>query len=415
MTIGNKNSLYSIYFMVLAVIFLGFEFFRSGDFYIYLEASADLFSSENIFHKKYGTPPTFFYFGNPFLTSILRPFTLLPFHISAFIWKILNIFLLFKIFQFIEELLFQSHLKSAIRSKATLLLMLGSFFLVYSNLHLVQLTIVILFLCFESLNQTFYKKKPLLGGLLLGLAMCFKLTPIVFLPYLLYKQQWRSFNSALVVLFTAILIPSIYVGWELNLTLWQNWFSALTPENPDWATFDMNNRKNHGISAWLSTLFIANIEDNVVRFTHRRHLIDFGYTATKYLIYGGRVTLMLLTFYFLKNRKESDIQLKLFWEWSYLFLVIPLFFPQQRLYNFLFLLPALSYIIAYQIKKYTVKKKVTWGLFLLFFLMLLFNLEILIGIFRKYLWYHKYMTYATFLLLGLLLYCKPGKFEKVTE
>ena len=94
-----------------------------------------------------------------------------------------------------------------------LLLMLGPFFLVYSNLHLTQLTIVILFLCFESLNQTFHKKKPLLGGFLLGLAMCFKLTPIVFLPYLLYKQQRRSFNSALVVLFTAIIIPNIYVGW----------------------------------------------------------------------------------------------------------------------------------------------------------------------------------------------------------
>jgi hypothetical protein len=46
-----KNSLYSISFIVLAVIFLSFEFFRSGDFDIYPEASADLFSSEKIFHK----------------------------------------------------------------------------------------------------------------------------------------------------------------------------------------------------------------------------------------------------------------------------------------------------------------------------------------------------------------------------
>ncbi len=74
----------------------------------------------------------------------------------------------------------------------------------------------------------------------------------------------------------------------------------------------MNNRKKHGISAWLSTLFIADIENNVIHFTHRRNLIDFGYTATKHLIYGGRITLILLTFYFLKNRRESDIQLKLF-------------------------------------------------------------------------------------------------------
>jgi hypothetical protein len=33
------------------VIFLSFEFFRSGDFDIYPEAPADLFSSEKIFHK----------------------------------------------------------------------------------------------------------------------------------------------------------------------------------------------------------------------------------------------------------------------------------------------------------------------------------------------------------------------------
>jgi hypothetical protein len=45
-----------------------------------------------------------------------------------------------------------------------------------------------------------------------GLAMCFKLTPIVFLPYIIYNQQCIGFNSTLVVLFTAIIIPGIYVG-----------------------------------------------------------------------------------------------------------------------------------------------------------------------------------------------------------
>ncbi len=67
----------------------------------------------------------------------------------------------------------------------------------------------------------------------------------------------------------------------------------------------MNNRKNHGIAAWLSTLFIADIEDNVVSLNHRRHLVDLEREHVKYLIYAVRAGLIVLTFYFSKKRNQS--------------------------------------------------------------------------------------------------------------
>jgi len=277
---------------------------------------------------------------------------------------------------------------------------------VYSNFHLLQLTIFILCLCLEALNQTFYQQRKWLAGFLLGLALCFKITPIVFLPYLLYKLQWRSFIGSIGTIGFAILIPSVFLGWSSNLELWNNWIEALTIENPDWAIFDMNNRKNHGIAAWLSTLFIADIQDNVVSLTHRRYLVDLGHEKVKYLIYLIRTGLVILTLYFLKANKLSSEPLKLFWEWSYLFLVIPLFFPQQRLYNFILLLPAFSYLILFQVQRFKTTP-INWKTILFSITILLFNLELLLGIFRKYLWYHKSTTYATIVLLIVLALRAP--------
>ena len=401
MTIKSTKTIGAIYFAALILIFIVIEYNRTGDFFVYLQAASDLFGSENIFKKLYGNPPSLFYFGNPFLTTLLYPFSLLPIRIAALVWKLINLIALFRIFQLIDNRIFKPFLKKNQNVSAIVVLYVGSFFWVYSNFHLQQLTIIILFLCLEALNQIFYQNRKWFGGILLGLALCIKITPIVFLPYLLYKLQWRSFISSIAIIVFAVLLPSLFLGWNSNLEIWDNWLGALAVDDPNWAIFDMNNRKNHGIAAWLSTLFIADIQDNVVSLTHRRYLIDLEQGTVKYLIYLIRVALVIFTLYFLKNRKRSIEPLKLFWEWSYLFLVIPLFFPQQRLYNFIFLLPAFSYLILVQVQQYQTTK-INWKTILFSISILVFNLELLLGFFRKHLWYHKSATYATIILLILL-------------
>ena len=107
MRIKNVKSFSAIYFISLLPIFLVFEFNRKGDIFDYLQASSDLLGSENIFTKLYGTPPSLFCFGYPFLTILLYPFTLIPISIASLIWKLINVVALFRIFQLMDRHIFQ--------------------------------------------------------------------------------------------------------------------------------------------------------------------------------------------------------------------------------------------------------------------------------------------------------------------
>ena len=129
MRIQSAKAIGTIYFALLFFIFIIIEFNRTGDFFVYLQASSDLFGPENIFTKLYGNPPSLFYFVNPFLTTLLYPFTLLPISMASLLWKLINLFALFRVFQLIDQHLFQPFLKTKQRVTASAILFIGSFFL----------------------------------------------------------------------------------------------------------------------------------------------------------------------------------------------------------------------------------------------------------------------------------------------
>ena len=410
MTAIKKWHFLVFFFSVLTIIFIGVEFKRPADLFVYLQASAELFSNKNIYNELYGNPAMLFYFGNPIFTSLLYPFSKIPILLATTIWKLLSLLSLLRIIFIIDEWVFKPNLKMNSNLNAIAILCLSSIYYIYSNLHLIQMTIIILFLSLESLNQIFKRNNEIVGGTLLSLALAIKLTPIVFIPYLLFKQKWKTVIALGISILLLIVLPSVFLGWDQNLAMWSNWLEALTPEKEEWAIFDMNNRKNHGLSALLSTLFIAEIEDNVVDLTHRRHLIDLGYDTVKYLIYAARIIIILFTFYFLRRETNSvDSKLKLWWQWSYLFLIITLFFPQQRLYNFIFLMPALGYLTLFQLKQYERIKKISASNIWFLICIITFNLELILGVYRKFYWYHKSTTYATIVLLILLALSLPHK------
>src|SRR5262249_11089124 len=70
----------------------------------------------------------------------------------------------------------------------------------------------------------FHKGKPGRGGLLLAFAIACKVTPALFVPYLVWKRAWRALAGCAVglVLFLWV-VPSCYFGWELNQKLLTSW------------------------------------------------------------------------------------------------------------------------------------------------------------------------------------------------
>jgi len=71
-----------------------------------------------------------------------------------------------------------------------------------------QLTIWVLLLCVGGLTLLMHRHQWL-GGLLLGLAGCLKVTPFVFLGYLILRGQWKGFLGMLLAVVLFDVVPSV--------------------------------------------------------------------------------------------------------------------------------------------------------------------------------------------------------------
>jgi alpha-1,2-mannosyltransferase len=90
-----------------------------------------------------------------------------------------------------------------------------------------NVNILILFLVVGAL-YAFRHRRDGLAGLTLALAIACKVTPALFLPYLVYKRAWRALVgcAAGLVLFLAVL-PGAYFGFGHNLTLLASWSDGM--------------------------------------------------------------------------------------------------------------------------------------------------------------------------------------------
>src|SRR5262245_5534797 len=90
--------------------------------------------------------------------------------------------------------------------------------LVHGNVNL-----FILFLVAAGL-YAFHKGRQAGGGLLIALAIACKVTPALFVPYLVWKRAWRALAGcgAGLVLFLWV-VPSCFLGWAENQRLLTSW------------------------------------------------------------------------------------------------------------------------------------------------------------------------------------------------
>jgi alpha-1,2-mannosyltransferase len=104
----------------------------------------------------------------------------------------------------------------------------------------------------------YQRGRGVLAGLTLGLAIACKLTPALFLPYLLWKRSWRALGGCLagVVLFLYPgVVPALALGTEENQHQLQQWYRSMVypyaVENKVWS--EHNNQSLVGTIFRLTT------------------------------------------------------------------------------------------------------------------------------------------------------------------
>jgi hypothetical protein len=101
---------------------------------------------------------------------------------------------------------------------------------ILSDLHHGNNNLIILFLIVATL-AAWRQGYDVLAGLVLGLAISYKVTPALFVPYFLYKRSWRTVGAtALGMGLFLFVVPSLVIGPKFNgecLAMW--WHRMMTP------------------------------------------------------------------------------------------------------------------------------------------------------------------------------------------
>jgi hypothetical protein len=402
-------------FAIIALaVYVYFESQSKGDLRIYLLASTDLFNGINIFEKKY--IDGYHYFYSVLFAIGLKPLTYLPEQLVNLIWLCLNLYLVLRIFQLIKNLL---PLHDLTRNELMALRIGGFLFslrFIHENLHHLQITILILYLSLQGLQLVFANKpRPFYGALLIALGINIKLLPVVLIPYLFYRGFFKAGFYIIGIYIALLYLPALLIGWEQNQALLSTWAGLINPLNSN-HVLDTEERSFHGLSTLLSTLLVKNSGD-VYALPLKRNIADVSVDQLNLILNTIRVLLVLFTLYFLRTRPFAPAEgLKhRFWELSYILLLIPLIFPHQQHYGFLFICPAFIFCLHYFIRnrKILSKGKLIFLAVAGIAIYLLCNLKLILGAYNDYYEHFKVLTYGALLLIVLLAVCVPREKQAI--
>jgi hypothetical protein len=108
--------------------------------------------------------------------------------------------------------------------------LLLSFRPILGDLHHGNNNLLILFLICAAL-LAWRKGYDVLAGLTLGLAVAYKVTPALFIPYFMYKRSWRTVGASLLgVGLFLVVVPGLVIGPQFNgecLGMW--WHRMMSP------------------------------------------------------------------------------------------------------------------------------------------------------------------------------------------
>jgi Glycosyltransferase family 87 len=191
---------------------------RAYDFRVYYWAARNFFIESGPMYgpnRMFGWPMVYRY--PPLFLCVFRPLALLPLRAAAGVWAALQVFLLGWFLRSWYRRYPPARLAATFWIPALLLLPYLAKMLEGGN---VQLLIVVL-ACFALLEAD---RRPLLAGLLLGLAAALKVWPAFLAPYLVLRRRWRAAVAEALSASVLTIAPAVWLGWKEMFRLLAEWF-----------------------------------------------------------------------------------------------------------------------------------------------------------------------------------------------
>lgn len=382
-----------------------------NDFDIFIQASRDWFNGKNPYTELYHE--WYHYFYDVTFITVLSWFQFLPNYFIKLGWLILNFFFLASIWRVLMDYLNLNKLTEKRLQLFGFVFFLFSLRLLRDNIHLGQMTILILFLMLKGMDLLM-KNRVVVGSALLSWGIVVKILPVVVIPYLVYRRKFKAAVAVVVFALSFLILPYLYMEKETYSNLLQSRWQLLNPSNVE-HVLDTSERSFHSLTTLVATLFHEKCEDTHV-LKIRRHVADFDAQTVNWislivrLIFVSTFLWVLRSWPFVKAISKSQE----FTEWAYLCMLIPLIFPHQQHYAFLLALPGIALLLLPYFtgeQEFSWKKGHTW---FILFVFIAFNIGFLLGTYSAFYNHFKLLTYGAIVALLLLLFKRDGISEEKT-
>jgi hypothetical protein len=176
---------------------------------------------------------------------------------------------------------------------------------ILGDLHHGNINLLILFLI-VAMFESWRRGHDLLAGVILGLAISYKVTPALFLPYLAYKRSWRAVGGTLLGLGLFLLVvPSLVVGPAFNFECLQMWWHRmLTPFLVEGASSPLEiNQSMPGVL----TRLLTEIPPGTNRYDLHLdvNLVSWPPQTVAYLVKGLTLTMLASLAFFCRTRSDD--------------------------------------------------------------------------------------------------------------
>ena len=283
---------------------------------------------------------------------------------------------------------------------------LFSFRPILSDLHHGNNNLVILFLIVAML-YAWREGHDVLSGLLLALAISYKVTPALFVPYFLYKRSWRTVAAtcAGLVLFLLV-VPSLILGPTFNgecLAMW--WHRMLSPFlNKGFVSPQEINQSMVGVL----TRLLTDTKTGAGRYDVHLdlNLVSWSPRAVGLLVKGLSLGMVGLLAAFCRTRASRRTDPRLLGEFA--LVVLTMLFVSERSWKHHYVTLLLPYTyLAYRVGVPRLAREVRWGIWtaiVLSAVLMATTSSELGGLFARHQGHKIAQGYGMFLWAGMVLY-----------
>jgi hypothetical protein len=336
----KKIDFYYILIIIYVLWLLSLKNRQTGgmdDFDVFFQAGERLLAGENI----YG-PPHYYnlkYFYSVLFAGIMGSIQSLGINTVKWIWFVINTALFVRIFILLRIHVFKTEKSSALIF-FFLLLLFGKIVLV--NYTFNQISVMILWTMFEAYHLM-KKGNWVWAVLILCLGINIKIMPIVLAPYLIVmgKKPFQVIGLGIAALLLFLYIPAVFIGFDTNQFLIGEWLKTLNPVSD----IHVMQTYEYGFTD-LSSMLTKFLSAEPVYLEPQINIADLSKSSLFILTNSIRAILLGLVVYLAFKAKHSVYGVdKRFVIAAGFMALIPLCFPHQREYSFMFSMPMFAVLM----------------------------------------------------------------------